>query len=759
MAPKLIDLCQAASYDTKALHAISISRQVASYKMTYGVAKTLHDRMIKAMKREFFSLNIDESKANNESKFLTFLASYYCESQKRIVIVHLASVCLSRLDSKALYFEVVNVFKKYNLDWGKLCSILLDSCSTMRGLKAGLEVRIRDGNADGTPAVAKHLLNIGGDTCHHFHNIVKRICKPFDRFIEKLFNNIHLHFKNYPDQRGQLKKICKELGIHFVLPERFLDHRWLSVLDVSYSIWPMIAAYLVYFYARLPEVDERTYSKLIKEEVFEELTINEASQRNIAAIQKNIKKRKIPEKGSLTIISILDALFKYYNKTLLIIRFYMGVLEIFKQYVCKFQSTEPLIHKVYDEQESVLRNYMAFFVKSEHFSTLMSHELLTLKVEDKHLESESRIHYGSLIKKLMTKFGKDDRDVKWFIEKVKESYKNTLPYMQDKLATTLGSKVLLCLSALDPVFYGIPLDPKAESFGWHLKGRRAAKKRLLDIPNHVKFVLSSEKEEEGYDLEVHKLDVDQNLPLYEENSRVDEWWSQVKKTGLYPNLTKMVFALLTCFHGPIVESSFNIMEMIQDKRSYNMSTDTYNSYQTTHQYFKAHSTNAIKEFARKNPADDPIDLELCQNMKDSASKNDERIEQQQEENGGKKDKSMSKRANREEIIKEEREAIDKHMLASEKWAKERSKNANIKKSSGRESTHSERKKEKVERDFIIAKRGKENSKRDADLKKKQALKEAKEKEKIEEEKKRTLKRKNEAAFTNMTEKVKKKKIL
>ena len=477
MVPKILNLCQATSYDNKALHATSISRHMASYKMTHGVAKTLHDRTIEAMKRYFFSLNIDESKANNESKFLTILASYYCESQKRIVIVHLTSVCLSRLDSKALYFEVVEVFKKYGLDWGKLCSILLDSCSTMRGLKAGLEVRIRDGNDDdGTPAVAKHLLNIGGDACHHFHNIVKRICNPFDSFVEKLFNNIHLHFKKYPDQRGHLKKICKELGINFVLPERWLEHRWLSVLDVSYSIWPMIPAYLVYFYARLPEVDGRKYYKLLKEEVYEELTVNEDSKRKIAVIQKTIKKRKIPKKGSVTIINIMNALFMYHNKTMLIIRFYIGVLEIFKQYVCKFQATEPLIHKVYDEQESVLRTYIGFFVKSEYFSELVTHELLTLKVEDKHMESESRIFYGFLTKKLMNKFGKNDRDVKWFLEKAKESYKNTLPYMQSKLATTLDSEVLCCLSAFDPVFYGIPLDPKAKNYDWQHKGRRAAKK-------------------------------------------------------------------------------------------------------------------------------------------------------------------------------------------------------------------------------------------------------------------------------------------
>merc|ERR1711874_210721 len=101
---------------------------------------------------------------------------------------------------------------------------------------------------------------------------------------------------------------------------------------------------------------------------------------------------------------------------------------------------------------------------------------------------------------------------------------------------------------------------------------------------------------------------------------------------------------------------------IQDKRSYNMSTDTYNSYQTVQQYFKAHSTDAVKEFARKNPADDPIDLELCKNMRESASKNNERTEQ--EENGGKKIIVYQKELAEKKSLRK-RERLDNHMLASE----------------------------------------------------------------------------------------------
>ena len=76
-------------------------------------------------------------------------------SQERIVIAHLASISLTNGDAKSLYFELVDVFEKYSLDSGKLCSVLMDSCSTMRGNKTGLETRIRK-DVDCTTALAKH---------------------------------------------------------------------------------------------------------------------------------------------------------------------------------------------------------------------------------------------------------------------------------------------------------------------------------------------------------------------------------------------------------------------------------------------------------------------------------------------------------------------------------------------------------------------------------------------------------------------------
>ncbi|GBM59207.1 hypothetical protein AVEN_198752-1, partial [Araneus ventricosus] len=43
---------------------------------------------------------------------------------------------------------------------------------------------------------------------------------------------------------------------------------------------------------------------------------------------------------------------------------------------------------------------------------------------------------------------------------------------------------------------------------------------------------------------------------------VDLWWRDVENTSKYPLLSRMTFALLTCFHEPKVESSFSIMNNV-----------------------------------------------------------------------------------------------------------------------------------------------------------------------------------------------------
>ncbi|CAL4066119.1 unnamed protein product [Meganyctiphanes norvegica] len=342
--------------DTKALATLSsMGRTHASYKLTHGLAKSFHDKTLKNLKENYFSLNIDESGSTNNQKILTILVSYYCEEVKHIVIEHLASVSLVKVDSASLFKVLVEIFKDYDLNWNNLCSILMDSCAVMRGSKTGLEKRIRTQKCH-------HLLDIDGDVCHHCHNGTKRFCAPFENHLENLFYYLYNHFKWSTDLRKYLSDICDILYIKFTMPDRFLKHRWLSVYDVTMSTNRLYEAYFVFFFSCIPDKDKRDYKDLLNK-IYVAKHVDEDGKSKIKVIQSEIKKKKLTKSGAKRRDSIVNLLIIQEQKTKLVLGFYSAALPIFKRYVCLFQSKNPLVHKLNDEQLRAFKEILNCFFK------------------------------------------------------------------------------------------------------------------------------------------------------------------------------------------------------------------------------------------------------------------------------------------------------------------------------------------------------------------------------------------------------------
>jgi hypothetical protein len=218
LVPDVVALATELAKDKQALSHLHIHcASTASYKMKHGLAKTMKDQLIKSLQREYFSLNIDEAFSENNKKILAVLVNLYDETKKEIVTHHLESVDLVTVNSETVFKAVDNLFSKMTLDYRHLVSVLLDSCPVMRGCKSGLEKQLRD--------KAPHLLDIDGDTCHHLHNASKRLCLPFKKYAETLFNHLYTDFKYSPDLRDALKDICEILGMTFTMPQRFISHR------------------------------------------------------------------------------------------------------------------------------------------------------------------------------------------------------------------------------------------------------------------------------------------------------------------------------------------------------------------------------------------------------------------------------------------------------------------------------------------------------------------------------------------------------
>ena len=99
-----------------------------------------------------FSLNIDEATGKNDKKVLAFLASHYNRTRGKMVVSHVASVKVFRVNANSIFEQVERLIESNNIPWKNLVSILMDSCSVMRGSKNGVETKVHDR--------APHLLDI-----------------------------------------------------------------------------------------------------------------------------------------------------------------------------------------------------------------------------------------------------------------------------------------------------------------------------------------------------------------------------------------------------------------------------------------------------------------------------------------------------------------------------------------------------------------------------------------------------------------------
>ena len=124
--------------DPKALSRLHMYRTSASYKLTHGLSKSLHERLMSKLKEMPFSMNLDEA-TSNLLRVFSVLVSYYSNTKSSVNVEQLASISVPTDDSEHLFDKLKKLFTRLGIDWKNLMAILSDSASVMRGVKSGLE--------------------------------------------------------------------------------------------------------------------------------------------------------------------------------------------------------------------------------------------------------------------------------------------------------------------------------------------------------------------------------------------------------------------------------------------------------------------------------------------------------------------------------------------------------------------------------------------------------------------------------------------
>lgn len=589
LTPHIVDLVKTVALDNSALNSLQLSRTTASYKLKYGLAKTMKDEQIKDLRTSTFSLNIDESKNVSFDSILTVLVQYFSEKENDVVLRHLASVKLTACDAEKIYQVLVSIFLENGIPWEHLMSILMDSCNTMRGVNTGVEKRIRDNKAT-------HLLDIDGETCHTANNCAKKFTEPFLKHLEILCDNVYFDLKS-TDKREKFFEIC--IAIH-LKPLKVLsrpDHRWLYILPVLERIHYLWDALLLFYFSWMNEEDAKVYKDWIKD-IYEKHALSTNEIKQIESIQTSLKKKNLTPEGKKRKERIIQRLFLEQQKTLLHMNIYNSILPHFNKYVKIFQSKECQLHELHVQMFHLMKQFLTFFIKHELVCRINTiDDILKIDFNDASNFLPDKHIFG--IGSSSVKSKHNSSTVKECTAIIKNAYGRCAEYMKKKLP--LKNPFLIKLSALNP----------------SLRGETTTFAALLQLAKFFPTVVS-EEELLNLDLELRLFQIDTKLSSFDSNNVIHFWKRvfEIQEEGKvkYPILSKMIKSVLSCFHGPAVESTFNVMNNIMTEKRSSLNIESLDSIQTIKYYLKSVNKSTCLMFGSKDPAHEPLQADYRSNL-------------------------------------------------------------------------------------------------------------------------------------------------
>ena len=422
---------------------------------------------------------MDESTSSNTKHVYTILVSFYNHQVENIVVEHLGSIDVSSCTSENLYRETVKIFSTREIPFKKLIAVLADSASTMRGSVSRLEGKLR-------ATVAPHLIDIDDESCHHMHNIVKKLTSCFNYFLENLFRDVSTELKVSPGCLDLLQQLTFHLGIKFRKPVNYISCRWLSVYDTciefnhAHDVYKLMACYFekanVEIKLKKKEKEKKAMEKgskrapqlekfrkekeslLRKEEarqrkedrLIKSNSVTDPSKESLCELRKRFmeKFKTSTDKGKERKERIIYKLLYNQNRYVLLISFYQSVLPIFKSYVMMFQGDSPLIHKVYYQQVNLVKEFFSYFVKPSVVAKCKKGKhLLKLDLSEKNILPKKLIFIGLKAKKLVDKLGYENSVVVEFLDRVRKAYVECGLYLQNKLP--LENDHLKAFTAID----------------------------------------------------------------------------------------------------------------------------------------------------------------------------------------------------------------------------------------------------------------------------------------------------------------------
>ncbi|GFS61798.1 general transcription factor II-I repeat domain-containing protein 2A [Trichonephila clavipes] len=200
-------------------------------------------------------------------------------------------------------------------------------------------------------------------------------------------------------------------------------------------------------------------------------------------------------------------------------------------------------------------------MKPENIDCTSYNDLLKVDVTNSESHLPSKVIFtGAEASTLLKKLSKNHPIAKEFQISRMKAYTNTAQHMKQKLP--LKNSYLISFTALDP----------------ELRGKTSAILAFEKLSSFMSHIFSdNEKSKVEAEIRLYQSDIDitKEMLYTSDESRnqvkctIDKYWSKVfnlkddfTNDYKYPTLAELVKACLSCFHGPLVESAFNLMNTL-----------------------------------------------------------------------------------------------------------------------------------------------------------------------------------------------------
>lgn len=383
------------SIDGETIKDIQLGRTKLKETITSSLLEEANRDIVDVLKKQKFSVIIDETTDVSSSKCLCVVVRYFDFSYGKVRDRFLSLLELFEFDAKSIFNVIFKCFNDLSIPFTNCVGFASDNAAVMVGKKSGVRSLFLKQNPN--------MFTLGC-MCHSIHLCSSAAAKKIPQNIEVLLRNIYVYFSHSTKKQIEFKEFQEYFNVekHKILKTSFT--RWLALEQVvarTLEQWPAILHYFL----------ENSF---------------ESSDSNLDLVHK------IQEELNDT--------------TKLYLLFLAYVLQLTKQLNLEFQSQSVRIHKFLPYIKTFYKTILQNFVKSEF---LRDEFLSDPNFNDDCLKDIDLVYVGAKAELFIKTKKLEINQVKEFKGVCREYYKTLCSQISQRI--DFDDEILKSIQGIDPL--------------------------------------------------------------------------------------------------------------------------------------------------------------------------------------------------------------------------------------------------------------------------------------------------------------------